>query len=1419
MDPSLFVEARERFLASLPAKERTRLPSCDSAQKLLEAVSNMKPIREAVSRENKKSLLLQVNSLIDVLRPYLDCVNLVVAANSSIASPVWGALRLVFEMAARYTTFFERITILIRDITMRFPKFGELDQLLTSFGRGMPATMQKAIAGAYGILLSLIQEVLQIFYKRPDQARSNLSLTVKVFTTPWESRFTILMKELELYNAAFHAELQTLHFKEAMLSDEMQRQNLSRTMDHAEELHLAADNIDAEQQSQGGSFAQASRDDWLSPPRFVDSYQLAIPKSDKVTANWFLDGDPYTTWKRNGLTSSDPSRQKLLWVNGNPGAGKTVLASTSLEDLLSSFPSTPDGPQVTYFFFRSHMPGLNNSIEAYRAILSQILHTRWMDSAILDCFSFAMNCSQGQLVASRLEILDLLSLCATHLPCHFLVLDAIDECVDSEFLVNDLMSAGWCSRANLILFSRPTVPSLHSIYSSQTLSIAKRNTEDIRRYSSARLDKLIEAQCFPGNLGTPGRPNRDMLLQKITLGADGMFLWATLLFDLLSSRALTKAKRLEFVLSITKPERLNELYDRIVCKIEEQNSEERDLAVQILLWTLLATSPPETQDVKLAICSKLHPDDDGSGSTDDDEDPFPGFSLTAIVVCGALVEETRSRLLCFVHLSAREYVLQAFSRLTSSGLPSTFLNITIMEGYCMIIQQCVGYISGLIPHLSGIRDSSGDSIEERFPLAHHAAFHLAEYISQVTAKLSLYGDTNDSAVPLHQDWARVISNIQAAMDSVMSFIFNPDCFQLWLQLHYLSRVGVSRTAWKLQILGTYNRHIQKFSNYDLSRFTQALQTFADVGVTLQNIERDWGDQLVDDHSFVWRPEIGAFTPNKYIPPVASTSVDVLAPTRPDKPTLARNFSQKKTVLSKDGEHLFSLSIWPAAAFEDAINSNLPVTGEKSCNDLYQGWLALYEIWRLEDGPVRMLTLTTELARDELKALARGSSSSTLKSFQIPMDICPGSPLIFVLQTILAVHYDPEKSHPQLASAELPLWSRATCGQIWDATCSEAATQGQFSPYGECFLLWERCNVGAETVLDMSLFDIAAGPPLQVARQRKTEFVSQQQFDSGLECSDDMKCLVRLHSTLPLAGILFEATVYIWDFTNEIDGLHTCFWSIVDEPQTLGFSACGEFVLIQLPSRDDPCIESLADLLGVSRFAELLATVHDESSEADRNLSAMNSIQLASGETLDPNRFKTSLVRTGGIEGLAVHKGSILQNQLSISKTTETLSLRRASGHTTEELELVKLPARRFDNLNVLLSPPEDPYITILVLKDGAGPAANSNGTALEYGDLVIRVKKDTLKPASSVKQSSLDEFNDHRRDWYTRRDNYNRTKRLLARPDSTTRKDWIRFGGTTDALDYGFLRHYSLRTDPESLLSRPGLEPRITERLGIPYCV
>lgn len=100
MEDHLFLQAQAQFLNSLPAKEQARLPSCDSAEKLLLAVNAMGPIQNAVSSQTKRSLLDHISSLVDVLRPYFDCIALIVGANSEIASPVWGAVRLALQVKA-----------------------------------------------------------------------------------------------------------------------------------------------------------------------------------------------------------------------------------------------------------------------------------------------------------------------------------------------------------------------------------------------------------------------------------------------------------------------------------------------------------------------------------------------------------------------------------------------------------------------------------------------------------------------------------------------------------------------------------------------------------------------------------------------------------------------------------------------------------------------------------------------------------------------------------------------------------------------------------------------------------------------------------------------------------------------------------------------------------------------------------------------------------------------------------------------------------------------------------------------------------------------------------------------------------------------------------------------------------------------
>ncbi|KAH9984810.1 hypothetical protein BJV77DRAFT_1035573 [Russula vinacea] len=55
---------------------------------------------------------------------------------------------------------------------------------------------------------------------------------------------------------------------------------------------------------------------WLSPPDPSVNHNIACKTQHSGTATWFIQSSIFQDWKKNG---------SLLWVRGNPGAGKSIL--------------------------------------------------------------------------------------------------------------------------------------------------------------------------------------------------------------------------------------------------------------------------------------------------------------------------------------------------------------------------------------------------------------------------------------------------------------------------------------------------------------------------------------------------------------------------------------------------------------------------------------------------------------------------------------------------------------------------------------------------------------------------------------------------------------------------------------------------------------------------------------------------------------------------------------------------------------------------------------------------------------------------------------------------------------------------------------------------------------------------------------
>ncbi|KAI0253845.1 hypothetical protein BJV78DRAFT_133736 [Lactifluus subvellereus] len=63
---------------------------------------------------------------------------------------------------------------------------------------------------------------------------------------------------------------------------------------------------------------------WLSPPDPWKNHNIACDAHHDGTTTWFIESDTFAEW----ISSDSP-----LWIRGKPGAGKTILCSTIVNNI------------------------------------------------------------------------------------------------------------------------------------------------------------------------------------------------------------------------------------------------------------------------------------------------------------------------------------------------------------------------------------------------------------------------------------------------------------------------------------------------------------------------------------------------------------------------------------------------------------------------------------------------------------------------------------------------------------------------------------------------------------------------------------------------------------------------------------------------------------------------------------------------------------------------------------------------------------------------------------------------------------------------------------------------------------------------------------------------------------------------------
>ncbi|KZP18776.1 hypothetical protein FIBSPDRAFT_583534 [Athelia psychrophila] len=173
----------------------------------------------------------------------------------------------------------------------------------------------------------------------------------------------------------------------------------------------------------------------MTPDQANRIYQwLDAPDS---SGNWFIEGADYIRWKE--------TPDSALWVYGTPGCGKTVICSTIIEKIREECAAEPTFA-CAYFFFdnRNEQTELSLHEKFIRSIVRQLSHqSTGFPTPLVELYD------GGQQQASLASLQLILQTIASGFERTYIIVDALDECIDRERVMAWIAQLMQCKAGNM----------------------------------------------------------------------------------------------------------------------------------------------------------------------------------------------------------------------------------------------------------------------------------------------------------------------------------------------------------------------------------------------------------------------------------------------------------------------------------------------------------------------------------------------------------------------------------------------------------------------------------------------------------------------------------------------------------------------------------------------------------------------------------------------------------------------------------------------------------------------------------------------------------------------------------------------------------------------------------------------------------
>ncbi|KAJ9157857.1 Ankyrin repeat protein [Pleurostoma richardsiae] len=435
---------------------------------------------------------------------------------------------------------------------------------------------------------------------------------------------------------------------------------------------------------------------WLSPYSPRESHQSAVQLHQAGTSGWLVNSSLFNEWFRGGTS--------LLWLNGYPGSGKTILFSHVTEFIMNSTSELDPETLVAYAYCDFRNPESCDLNNIFGSLLAQCcVALNFFPQALLDAYRASQEAGHG-----NGPPLDLLKACmASIVSDHkaYILVDALDESTDPASLVTplkDLCLKHIATQAKVFVTGRNIEILEESLGSVPRLTLsnyAKDIGDDIRTYIGSRLQSDRRLQWLSSDI-------QNHISASLNQRSDSMFRWVQCQLDSISSLRTVKAvrKALDDL-----PQGLEDTYRRILSQVPRG-----DVPVlrHILEWLCFSVMPIKLTELYEAI--GIEP---GTESIDPEarlRDPQDILALG-----NSLFSVSDDGRIHFAHLSVRDYILSLDGR---QDLSIPEFRLSSQPANQRLAEICLTYLC-LKDFANGPRDTADEYVErlQQYPLLKYAS--------------------------------------------------------------------------------------------------------------------------------------------------------------------------------------------------------------------------------------------------------------------------------------------------------------------------------------------------------------------------------------------------------------------------------------------------------------------------------------------------------------------------------------------------------------------------------------------------------------------------------------------------------------------------------------------------------------------------